>query len=102
MHAPAGPDKLFRGRFGQSCRPCRVNFAASRSFAFAAMPITVNGAPFDAPEACTVTDLLRAMGLEGQRCAVEVNGEIVSRTGWAACAVVAGDRVEVVRAIGGG
>ncbi len=66
------------------------------------MQIIVNGAPFDAPEACTVTDLLRQMALEGQRCAVEVNGEIVTRTEWSACAVAAGDKVEVVRAIGGG
>ena len=66
------------------------------------MQIIVNGAPFDAPEPCTITDLLRAMALEGQRCAVEVNGDIVSRTEWAARIVVANDRVEVVRAIGGG
>jgi sulfur carrier protein len=66
------------------------------------MPLTVNGAPFDAPEACTVTDLLHAMGLAGQRCAVELNGEIVSRGAWPERVLGAGDRVEVVRAIGGG
>ncbi len=68
----------------------------------AAMQIIVNGTPFDAPQPCTVTDLLRVMALEGQRCAVELNGDIVSRTDWPARAVGAGDRVEVVRAIGGG
>ena len=66
------------------------------------MQITVNGASFDAPEACSVADLLRAMALEGQRCAVELNGDIVSRSDWPDRRVVAGDRVEVVRAIGGG
>ena len=66
------------------------------------MQIIVNGAPYEAPQACTVTDLLRAMALEGQRCAVELNGDIVSRAEWSARAVVANDRVEVVRAIGGG
>ena len=66
------------------------------------MQITVNGASFDAPEACTVADLLRVMALEGQRCAVELNGDIVSRSDWPHRAIAAGDRVEVVRAIGGG
>ncbi|MBA4285634.1 MAG: thiamine biosynthesis protein ThiS [Xanthomonadaceae bacterium] len=66
------------------------------------MQIIVNGAPFDAPEPCSVTDLLRRMALEGQRCAVELNGDIVSRSEWPNRAVATGDRVEVVRAIGGG
>ncbi len=66
------------------------------------MQIVVNGAPYQLPEACSVTDLLRAMGLENQRCAVELNGDIVSRAGWAQRLLAAGDRVEVVRAIGGG
>ena len=66
------------------------------------MQIHVNGAPFEAPEPCTVAALLRLMGLEGQRCAVERNGDIVTRGDWAGCAVEPGDRLEVVRAIGGG
>ncbi len=66
------------------------------------MQIVVNGAPYELPEASSVTELLRAMGLENQRCAVELNGDIVSRAGWAQRPLAAGDRVEVVRAIGGG
>ena len=63
------------------------------------MQITVNGASFDAPEACTVADLLSVMALEGQRCAVELNGDIVSRSDWPHRAIAAGDRVERRRAL---
>ncbi len=66
------------------------------------MQILVNGDAFEAPEACFVADLLRAMGLEGQRCAVELNGDIVPRGSWSERRIASGDRLEIVRAIGGG
>ena len=42
------------------------------------------------------------MGLKGDRVAVELNGEIVPRTGWAEAMVGSGDRLEVVHFVGGG
>ena len=65
------------------------------------MQILVNGDAFEAPETCFVADLLRAMGLEGQRCAVELNGEIIPRGRWSEHRIAPGDRLEIVRAIGG-
>jgi thiamine biosynthesis protein ThiS len=50
----------------------------------------------------TVADLIGALGLKGDRVAIEQNGSIVSRAEWSATAVHAGDRLEVVHFVGGG
>jgi len=66
------------------------------------MKIQLNGQEkqFDAP--LTVGALLEQLGLTGHRVAVEVNREIVPRSRHAERALRDNDRVEVVRAIGGG
>jgi sulfur carrier protein len=50
----------------------------------------------------TVADLVRELALEGKRVAVERNGEIVPKSSHALTALAAGDRIEVVAAVGGG
>ncbi len=67
------------------------------------MQVSVNGLfhNFDSPPA-TVAELVRALNLEGKRIAVEMNGEIVPKSRHAQTAVQAGDRIEVVAAVGGG
>ncbi|MFO1415468.1 MAG: sulfur carrier protein ThiS [Burkholderiales bacterium] len=67
------------------------------------MELMVNGAlqRLEPPPA-TVADLVRALKLEGRRIAVERNGEIVPKSQYAATTVAAGDRLEVVAAVGGG
>ena len=64
--------------------------------------ITVNGAarPFD--RGMSVADLVRDLALEGKRIAVELNGEIVPRSRYAETRLAAGDRLEIVGAVGGG
>ncbi len=66
------------------------------------MKIQLNGQErqFEAP--LTVGALLERLGLAGQRVAVEVNREIVPRSRHANALLQNDDRVEVVRAIGGG
>jgi sulfur carrier protein len=54
------------------------------------------------PAPATVADLVRALRLEGKRIAVERNGEIVPKGRYAATAVAAADRIEIVAAVGGG
>jgi sulfur carrier protein len=67
------------------------------------MHLTVNGSPraFERPPA-TLADLVRTLGLEGKRIAVEKNGEIVPRSRYADTPVTDGDRLEIVGAVGGG
>lgn len=62
----------------------------------------VNGAARLYPVMPTVAELLLDMGLAGKRVAIERNGEIVPRAHYGELRLVAGDRVEVVIAVGGG
>jgi sulfur carrier protein len=66
------------------------------------LSLIVNGADFTCREASTIADLIRHMALEGRRIAVERNGEIVPRSQHAQTHLAAGDRIEVVAAVGGG
>lgn len=64
--------------------------------------IELNGEQRQILSAATVADLLAEMELAGRRVAVEVNLEIIPRSVYQEHALNAGDRVEVVHAIGGG
>ncbi|GGZ53149.1 sulfur carrier protein ThiS [Lysobacter xinjiangensis] len=64
--------------------------------------ILLNGEPRDLPGDADIQRLLEQEGLAGRRVAVEVNGEIVPRGRHAGHALRAGDRVEIVHALGGG
>jgi sulfur carrier protein len=67
------------------------------------MEVIVNGAPrlVDASNPDVAT-LIRLLGLEGKRIAVERNGEIVPRSRYTETRVSAGDKLEIVAAVGGG
>ena len=67
------------------------------------LSLVVNGSPHECRSpVSTVADLLRELALEGKRVAVERNGEIVPRGLHALTSLAAGDRIEVVAAVGGG
>ena len=68
----------------------------------APMDIALNGEPRTLPGGTTIAGLLQAEGLAGRRVAVEVNGTIVARGRHQTHALDAGDRVEIVHALGGG
>ena len=66
------------------------------------MNIIINGEAQSLPAPLTVAALLAARGLEGKRVAVERNGEIVAKSRHAETLLTAGDRIEIVVAVGGG
>ena len=66
------------------------------------MEITVNGEAKELNPGLTVAGLVSELGLAGRRLAVEVNLEIVPRSFHETHQLQAGDRVEIVHAIGGG
>lgn len=66
------------------------------------MDIELNGQPRHLDAGASIRALLESEGLAERRVAVEVNGEIVPRSLHAAHALVEGDRVEIVHALGGG
>lgn len=66
------------------------------------MRVFLNGESKTVGDAVTVSQLLRDLGLGERRVAVEINQEIVPRSLYAAHRLQHDDRVEVVRAVGGG
>jgi sulfur carrier protein len=64
--------------------------------------VHINGDSAELPQPMTVAALLEARGLADKRVAVEKNGEIVPKSQHATVAVAAGDRIEIVVAVGGG
>lgn len=64
--------------------------------------LSVNGDPRQLGAATKIADLIRDLGLEGKRIAVEHNGEIVPRSRLAAVELADGDNIEIVVAVGGG
>lgn len=69
---------------------------------FLMIEITLNGKPLQVATGLSVAALLESQGLAGKRVAVEKNGEIVPKSRHAETAVAAGDRLEIVVAVGGG
>jgi thiazole synthase len=63
--------------------------------------ITVNGES-RRTSAATVADLVREIGLDPAKVAVERNGEIAPRSQLAAFALAEGDVFEIVHFVGGG
>ncbi len=66
-----------------------------------ALTINGNSRTFELTE-CSVAELVRTMGLEGRRIAIERNGEIVPRGAYAQTPLASGDKLEIVGAVGGG
>jgi thiazole synthase len=66
------------------------------------MNIQVNGERREYGEQSTVADVINDLGLAGKRIAVELNKEILPFTQFASRPLQAGDRLEIVHAIGGG
>ncbi|KAF1014555.1 MAG: Sulfur carrier protein ThiS [Stenotrophomonas maltophilia] len=66
------------------------------------MNIQLNGEPRTLPAAATLHDLLQAEQLLERRVAVEVNGQIITRSRHGEHALAEGDVVEIVHALGGG
>ena len=64
--------------------------------------IVVNGESRAAKPGALVTDLLRELGLDSGRVAIERNLEILPRPKWGETTVEDGDRYEIVQFVGGG
>lgn len=66
------------------------------------MHIQLNGQPHEVSGNLSIAALLQALQLQDKRLAVEVNEHIIPRGQHATTCLQAGDRVEIVQAIGGG
>jgi sulfur carrier protein len=66
------------------------------------MEIELNGTPHPVAENQNVHALIASLALSNQALAVAVNREVVPRHQWPQRVLQARDRVDIVRAIGGG
>ena len=64
--------------------------------------IELNGAPHVVPTQHTLHDLIDALSLQGQALALAVNRSVVPRQQWPQRVLQPQDKVDIVRAIGGG
>ena len=64
--------------------------------------IVLNGETRAAREGDTISDLVRALELDPERLAVELDRRIVKRTQWATTTLPAGATLEIVQFVGGG
>ena len=68
----------------------------------ATIAIELNGELRTVSDSDSVQDLIDALSLTNQALAVAVNREVVPRAKWREFRFAVGDKVDVVRAIGGG
>jgi len=64
--------------------------------------ISVNGQPMVVEPGTTVTGLLDLLRIKREFTAVAVNREVTPRAAYATTTLAEGDRVEIVRPMGGG
>ena len=64
--------------------------------------VTVNGEARALKPGQTVADLVAALGLAPDGVAVAINLQVVPRSAHRSRALAAGDRIEIIRAVGGG
>jgi sulfur carrier protein len=67
-----------------------------------ALSVLVNGEPQSVPTGATVEVLLGLLGVRERRLAVAVNRSVVPRSRYDHVALAAGDRIEILEAVGGG
>ena len=66
------------------------------------LSIVLNGESYKLPKRVTVLELFELLDLSTKFMAVEINDEIIFRDSWGSYLLSQDDKVELVRAIGGG
>ncbi len=64
--------------------------------------IKLNGVDFNAYDYNTCTDLVQKLGYKNQAIALEINGVIIPKSKLSVTKLNSNDRVEIVKAVGGG
>lgn len=66
------------------------------------LSIVLNGESYELPKRVSVLELFELLDLSSKFMAVEINDEIIFRDSWGSYLLSQDDKVELVRAIGGG
>ena len=73
-----------------------------RNHTFRVITLEVNGKPVELERPTPLVEYIDSLGVDPRAVAVEHNGEILERSAYASTTLRAGDRVEIVRMVGGG
>ena len=66
------------------------------------MHLFINGDEKSFADSLSLAELIEQLGMKGDRVAVELNREIVSRAQWPETTLKDDDRLEIVHFVGGG
>ncbi len=66
------------------------------------MNVVVNGKPMELPEGLTIDGLLAQLHVRREYTAVAVNREVMPKSDYAETVLQNGDKIEIVRPMGGG
>ena len=66
------------------------------------MILQLNGEPREVPDGLNLAGLVELLDLPADRVAIERNLEVVKRADWNGTRLENGDRLEIVRMVGGG
>ncbi len=66
------------------------------------LSVVLQGSPTELEDGISLAELITQLGLSGRRMAVEINTELIPRSLHPHTLIQAGDRIEIVHAIGGG
>jgi sulfur carrier protein len=68
----------------------------------APLPVTINGKSCSVPQGATIRTHLAGLGIDPPHVVVEVNGVIVKKEKFEKHLINDGDKLEIVRFVGGG
>lgn len=66
------------------------------------MKLSVNGKPLKLENCTSADDLIKQLGYANQRIALEVNRAIIPKSQYAEFTLNDGDKIEIIKAVGGG
>ena len=66
------------------------------------MKIQVNGKAIQVDSSFTIADLINQLGYQDQRIAVEINEAIIPKSTHAEYVISEADKIEIIKAVGGG
>lgn len=87
---------IFKSQKSEACGERRESIRSQKIQAF------INGERRDIGQGATVSELLNELDIKPQGIAVELNLEIVSKSKYDETVLKDGDKVEIVRMVGGG
>lgn len=66
------------------------------------MNIQVNGKSLEVIEPLTIVDLIKQLDYQNQRIAIEINEAIIPKSNHAEFMISDNDKIEIIKAVGGG